>query len=79
MTELVRYAVDGEFAHHALCHCADCRASSGAPAMAWMAYKSESFRITKGDVLHVPARSWHQVKVSEGESITYALINVFED
>ena len=37
------------------------------------------FPITKGDILHVPARSWHQVKVPDGESITYALINVFED
>ena len=40
---------------------------------------AQEFEITKGDVLHVPARSWHQVKVAEGESITYALINVFED
>lgn len=45
----VRYEVEGEFAHHALCHCADCRASSGAPAMAWMAYKAENFRVTKGE------------------------------
>ncbi len=30
-------------------------------------------------MLHVPARSWHQVKVADGDSITYALINVFED
>ena len=31
-----------------------------------------------GDMLHVPARSWHQVLTEEGESITYALINVFK-
>ena len=40
---------------------------------------AQEFQITKGDVLHVPARSWHQVKVAEGASITYALINVFEE
>lgn len=44
----VRYEVEGEAAHHALCHCADCRASSGAPATAWMAFASDSFRITSG-------------------------------
>ncbi len=39
---------------------------------------AEDFHVTEGDILHVPARSWHQVVVAEGESITYALINVFE-
>ena len=29
--------------------------------------------------MDVPARSWHQVLTEDGESITYALINVFED
>jgi len=29
-------------------------------------------------MLHVPARVWHQVLTEEGESITYALINVIE-
>ena len=37
-----------------------------------------AFEVTEGDILHVPARSWHQVEVPEGGSITYALINVFE-
>ncbi len=40
---------------------------------------AQEFPITKGDVLHVPARSWHQVKVPDGASITYALINVYEE
>jgi mannose-6-phosphate isomerase-like protein (cupin superfamily) len=40
---------------------------------------AQEFHITKGDMLHVPARSWHQVKLADGESITYALINVLED
>ena len=40
---------------------------------------AHEFPITKGDIIHVPARSWHQVQVPDGQSITYALINVFED
>ena len=39
---------------------------------------AQAFEATEGDILHVPARSWHQVVVPEGGSITYALINVFE-
>ena len=39
---------------------------------------AEEFELTEGDILHVPARVWHQVVVEPGESITYALINVFE-
>ena len=47
----VRYEVEGEPAHHALCHCQDCRASSGAPATAWMAFASDRFRITQGTAI----------------------------
>lgn len=47
----VRYEVSGEAAHHALCHCADCRASSGAPATAWMAFQADDFRVTKGEAI----------------------------
>ena len=39
---------------------------------------AQDFQITKGDMLHVPARVWHQVVVEPGESMTYALVNVFE-
>ena len=39
---------------------------------------AQEFQVTQGDMLHVPARSWHQVLTEEGQSITYALINVFE-
>jgi hypothetical protein len=35
--------------HHAVCHCADCRASSGAPLMAWFAVPEDSFRVTAGN------------------------------
>lgn len=37
-----------------------------------------AFEITKGDVLHVPARVWHQLVLAEGQSMTYMLINVME-
>ena len=45
----VRYAANvAEAEHHAICHCADCRASSGAPMMAWLAVPEDSFRLVAG-------------------------------
>ncbi len=38
----------------------------------------QEFPVTKGDILHVPAKSWHQILTPENASITYALINIFE-
>ena len=38
----------------------------------------QEFQVSKGDILHVPARVWHQVLTAEDSSITYALINIFE-
>ena len=38
----------------------------------------EEFSVTRGDILHVPARTWHQMLTEEDASITYALINIFE-
>ena len=40
---------------------------------------AREFRVTEGDIVHVPARVWHQVQVEPGASITYALINVIDD
>ncbi|MFW6200614.1 MAG: hypothetical protein ACOC8K_08575, partial [Gemmatimonadota bacterium] len=39
---------------------------------------AERFEVTEGDVLHVPARVWHQLLLDEGESMTYMLINIME-
>ena len=39
---------------------------------------AQEFRVTVGDMVHVPARVWHQIQVKPGDSITYALINVIE-
>ena len=44
----VRYEASGDPLHHALCHCTDCRASSGAPAMAWSAFPEQAVRVTAG-------------------------------
>lgn len=46
----VRYRIDGGAEHHALCHCTDCRASAGAPAVAWMAVKEDLFTLLKGEL-----------------------------
>ena len=45
----IRYEAEGEISHHALCHCRDCQMATGAPVVAWIAFKSEGFRVTKGD------------------------------
>jgi len=39
---------------------------------------AESFRVTKGDIVHIPARVWHQLVLEDGESMLYALININE-
>lgn len=44
----VRYSVEGEPQHIALCHCADCRKASGAPMVAWAAYATDEFALTAG-------------------------------
>jgi|GEM_PF-552477 len=38
----------------------------------------EEFHVSQGDILHVPARVWHQMLTEPEDSITYALINIFE-
>lgn len=45
----MRYRVSGEPAHVALCHCADCRKSSGAPVVAWGAYAAADFALSAGE------------------------------
>lgn len=44
----VRYEVSGEPQHVALCHCSDCRKSSGAPMVAWAAFAEDQFRLVQG-------------------------------
>lgn len=44
----VRYEVSGAPRHAALCHCTDCRKSSGAPMVAWAAFGEEELKVTQG-------------------------------
>lgn len=46
----VRYELSGEILGHALCHCADCRASAGAPAVAWLMLHQQGFKLTQGEL-----------------------------
>lgn len=45
----VRYEAQGEPLHHALCHCNDCRASAGAPAVGWIAFPADQVLLTQGE------------------------------
>ena len=45
----VRYEVNGEPQHVALCHCNDCRKSSGAPMVAWAAFTEDQFKLVEGE------------------------------
>lgn len=45
----VRYEVSGSPQHVALCHCSDCRKSSGAPMVSWAAFTEDEFKVTKGE------------------------------
>lgn len=45
----IRYEVSGAPAHHALCHCTDCRRHSGAPLVGWAMFPNESFKIMQGE------------------------------
>ena len=44
----IRYSVQGDPAHVALCHCTDCRRSSGAPMVCWAAFTESDFAVTQG-------------------------------
>lgn len=46
----VRYAVDGDPQHVALCHCEGCRKSAGAPAVAWAAFAEDEFKLLQGEL-----------------------------
>jgi hypothetical protein len=46
----VRYEVQGEPKHVALCHCSDCRRSAGAPMVSWAAFAEEDFTLSQGDI-----------------------------
>jgi len=47
----IRYEVEGEPVHAALCHCTDCRRSAGAPMVAWTLFSNDNFRVTQGEAV----------------------------
>ena len=44
----VRYSVEGELKHNAVCHCEDCRRNSGAVMVPWAAFAKDALRIDSG-------------------------------
>ncbi|MBN8820243.1 MAG: GFA family protein [Sphingomonas sp.] len=44
----VRYEVTGAPVYVALCHCADCRKSAGAPMVSWSAFAEGAVSVTAG-------------------------------
>ncbi len=48
----ITYSAEGNPAYSALCHCADCRLSSGAPMVGWALYPRERVSITGSPVAH---------------------------
>ena len=45
----IRYAIEGEPKHVALCHCGDCRKSAGAPMVSWAAFGENELTVTQGE------------------------------
>jgi hypothetical protein len=44
----IRYEVEGEPVHSALCHCTDCHRHAGAPMVGWTLFGNDHFRVTRG-------------------------------
>lgn len=42
----ISYTAEGDPAHHALCHCGDCRRWSGAPLSGWIAWEDSKVTVT---------------------------------
>jgi hypothetical protein len=42
----IRYQISGEPVGHALCHCTDCRRTSGAPMVGWLMVKDDQLSVT---------------------------------
>lgn len=45
----VRYRISALPHHQTLCHCTQCRASTGAPAVAWFTVPDHAFRLLQGE------------------------------
>lgn len=48
----ISYEVEGDPHHSALCHCADCRRSAGAPMVGWALFSQDKVRVTGSPTLY---------------------------
>ena len=49
----IRYEMPAEAIYHALCHCADCRRATGAPAVSWALVPADKVTITGAPKVYV--------------------------
>ena len=57
----ITYLASGEPIHHAMCHCTDCRRTSGAPSVAWALFPRENVTITGEPKVYASSEHarWH--------------------
>ena len=80
----VRYSIGGDPVRSALCACADCRRSSGAPAVAWALFAREVMKVagepasynSSGDVLRTFCANCGTGLFYQSDSILPGLVNV---
>ncbi|MXP62190.1 GFA family protein [Roseomonas sp. M0104] len=69
----VRYEAEGKPFNATICHCGDCRRSSGAPLVAWFSVPAAGLRFTAGTPRHFAssARAERGFCPDCGTSLTY--------
>jgi hypothetical protein len=60
MCGAIRYTVEGEPRHNALCHCTDCRRAAGAPMVGWALFRQDQVTITGTPVDYNSSRDNHR-------------------
>jgi hypothetical protein len=71
----VRYEVAGRPFHATLCHCSDCRRTSGAPMVAWFTVRAPEFRLVQGTPQRYRSsgRAWRSFCGACGTQLTYQM------
>jgi len=69
----VRYEVAGRPFHATLCHCTDCRRTSGAPMVAWFSVRTGEFRVVQGTPQRYRSSdaAWRSFCGACGTALTY--------
>jgi hypothetical protein len=69
----VRYEVAGRPHHATLCHCTDCRRTSGAPMVAWFTLRPDEFRVVQGTPQRYRSSgaAWRSFCGNCGTALTY--------